>query len=153
MSAVGDIVEILDKQNADVSRTLAIADEYLTSLNASKAVVWQLITSLGLLETIVTDHAAEIGRTLRTVAEVLSRIAPLGRAWDATLQPMAQGLADAIPKLDEIGAELGALLDSIAALERQVQPLLTAPGGVTIDQSSATISVAALCVPVPGRTC
>ncbi|WP_405492766.1 MlaD family protein [Nocardia sp. NBC_00511] len=153
VTAAGDVVDILNAQNADISRTLAVADDYLTALNTSKSVVWRLLTSLNLLETIIADHNAEVGLTLRTLADVLSRIAPLGRAWDPTLQPMAQGLADAIPKLDDIGAKLSALLGSVKALGTALQPLTTEPGGMTIDQSSITISTAGLCVPVPGRDC
>ena len=78
------------------------------------------------------------------------------RRWDEsaddTLKQRAQPLADAVPKLQELGNRLGTLLDSLRALEQKLLPLLPSGGGVNIDQSAASLR-AAVCVPVPGGGC
>ena len=50
ITATDTIVSLLEKQNADLSQTLSLADEYLTALNGSKSAVKQLITSWNVLE-------------------------------------------------------------------------------------------------------
>ncbi|MFE3002290.1 MlaD family protein [Nocardia sp. NPDC059246] len=151
--AAGDLVGVLDKQNAAISRTLSLADEYLTALNQNSDVVARLLTTLGTLETIVQNNKVQVAQALRDLAAVLRDLTPLGRAWDQSLKQRAQPLADAIPKLSELGGRLGALVDSLRGFEQRLLPLLPATGGVSVDQSAATLAVAAVCVPVPGGGC
>jgi phospholipid/cholesterol/gamma-HCH transport system substrate-binding protein len=66
---------------------------------------------------------------------------------------MAQPLADALPKLDDLYAGLATLLDSVRGLGAQVRSLITPDGRVTIDQSAVEIVAPQLCIPVPGRDC
>ncbi|MFD3746351.1 MlaD family protein [Nocardia sp. NPDC058633] len=151
--AAGDVVAILDEQNADISRALSIADEYLTALNANADVLADLIITLGTLEQIIQTNKVQVAESLRDLAVILQDLTPLGRAWDATIKQRAQPLADAIPALEELGARLGTLLDSVRALGQRLLPLMPAGGGVSIDQSSATVQLPAVCVPLPGGGC
>lgn len=151
--AAGDVVEILDEQNADISRTLAIADEYLSALDTNAGVLARLLITLGTLEQIIQTNKVQVAQSLRDLAVVLHDVTPLGRAWDASLKQRVQPLADAIPPLEQLGARLGALLDAVRALQHRLAPLLPAGGGITIDQSAATLPVPALCIPLPGGAC
>ncbi|MFD4431428.1 MlaD family protein [Nocardia sp. NPDC058497] len=151
--AAGDVVTILDEQNADISRTLAIADEYLTALDTNADVLAKLLITLGTLEQIIQTNKVQVAQSLRDLAVVLQDVTPLGRAWDASLKQRAQPLADAIPALEQLGGRLGELLDSVRALQQRFLPLLPADGGVTVDQSGATIQVPAVCIPLPGGGC
>jgi phospholipid/cholesterol/gamma-HCH transport system substrate-binding protein len=153
VTAVGDMVDILDKQNADVSRTLDIADEYLTSINANKEVLGRLVSSFNTLEGLVETYMAAVGSAGRNLDGVVSAVAPLGQAWDSTIKPMAQPLADALPKLDDLYGGLATLLDSVRGLGAQVRSLITPDGHATIDQSATAIVAPQLCIPVPGRDC
>lgn len=153
VTAVGNVVDILNKQNADVSRTLAVADEYLTSINVNKEVLVRLVNAFNTLETIVDTYKVSVGESLRNLDGVVSALAPVGRAWDSTIKPMAQPLAESIPKLDELFTRLGTLLDSIRGLGQQLRSLITPQGGVAIDQSAALVEAPQLCIPVPGRIC
>ncbi|MFI6771556.1 MlaD family protein [Nocardia sp. NPDC050412] len=153
VQAAGDLVGMLDKQNADISRTLSIADEYLTALNENSDVLAKLLTTLGTLETIVQNNKVQVAQALNDLAAVLHDLTPLGRAWDESLKQRAQPLADAIPKLQELGGRLGALVDSLRGLEQRLLPLMSAGGGVTVDQAAVTIPLPAVCVPVPGGGC
>lgn len=151
--AAGDVVTILDEQNADISRTLAIADEYLTALDTNADVLAKLLITLGTLEQIIQTNKVQVAQSLRDLAVVLQDVTPLGRAWDASLKQRAQPLADAIPALEQLGGRLGELLDAVRALQQRLLPLLPADGGVTVDQSGATIPVPAVCIPLPGGGC
>ncbi|MGW6728565.1 MlaD family protein [Nocardia sp. NPDC055029] len=151
--AAGDVVTILDEQNADISRTVAIADEYLTALDTNADVLAELLITLGTLEQIIQNNKVQVAQSLRDLAVVLQDVTPLGRAWDASLKQRAQPLADAIPALEQLGGRLGELLDSVRALQERLLALLPADGGVTVDQSGATIQVPAVCIPLPGGGC
>ncbi|WP_280364476.1 MlaD family protein [Nocardia wallacei] len=154
LRAVGDLTGIMDRQNADISRTLALADEYLTALRENADVLVRLITALAGMEDVIRNNKTEISEALDDLGTVLHGLSPLGRAWDTKLKERAQPLADeAIPKLQELGARLGTLLDAVRDLEQRLLPLLPGGGGVTVDQSAATIALPAVCVPVPGGGC
>lgn len=151
--AAGDVVAILDEQNADISRALSIADEYLTALDANADVLADLVITLGTLEQIIQTNKVQVAESLYDLAVILQDLTPLGRAWDASIKERAQPLADAIPALEQLGARLGALLESVRAFEQRLLPLMPAGGGVSVDQSGATIQLPALCVPLPGGGC
>ncbi|WP_370585608.1 MlaD family protein [Nocardia sp. XZ_19_231] len=151
--AAGDVVAILDEQNADISRALSIADEYLTALDANADVMADLIITLGTLEQIIQTNKVQVAESLYDLAVILQDLTPLGRAWDASIKERAQPLADAIPALEQLGGRLGALLDAVRAFEQRLLPLMPAGGGVSVDQSGATIQLPAVCVPLPGGGC
>lgn len=151
--AAGDVVAILDEQNADISRALSIADEYLTALDANADVLADLIITLGTLEQIIQTNKVQVAESLYDLAVILQDLTPLGRAWDASIKERAQPLADVIPALEQLGGRLGALLDAVRAFEQRLLPLMPAGGGVSVDQSGATIQLPAVCVPLPGGGC
>ena len=151
--AAGDVVAILDEQNADISRALSIADEYLTALDANADVLADLVITLGTLEQIIQTNKVQVAESLYDLAVILQDLTPLGRAWDASIKERAQPLADAIPALEQLGGRLGALLDAVRAFEQRLLPLMPAGGGVSVDQSGATIQLPAVCVPLPGGGC
>lgn len=151
LRGAGDIVAIMEKQNADISQTLSLSDEYLTALNANSDVLAQLMTTFGTLENIVANNRDQLSWALHGLAQLLESLAPLGRAWEESLGEQAQPLADTIPKLQELGDRMGALLDSLRTFEQRLLPLMPPGGGVAVDQSGATAT--GFCVPLPGGRC
>ncbi|WP_227981506.1 MlaD family protein [Nocardia spumae] len=149
--AVGDIVAIMDKQNADISKTLSLTDEYLAALNKNSDVLVRLMRTFGTLENIVADNREQLSWALHGLAQLLVELSPLGRIWNDSLRDQAQPLADAVPKLRELDTRMGALLDSLHTFEQRVTPFVAPGGGLTIDQSGATVTD--ICVPVPGGGC
>lgn len=149
--AVGDIVSIMDEQNADISKTLALSDEYVTALNKNSDVLVHLMTTFGTLENIVADNRDTLSWALHGLAKLLQEFLPLGRAWDNPLRADAQPLADAVPKLQQLGDRMNTLLNSLHTFEQRVTPFVQPGGGLTIDQSGATITD--VCVPPPGGAC
>ncbi|MFB7718258.1 MULTISPECIES: MlaD family protein [unclassified Nocardia] len=152
IDAVGSIVDLLDKQNAEISRSLGVADEYVTAIAANRSAIGQLVARLRILETVIADNKAAVGESLRNVAVLVGQLAPAARLWESDLKPSAQALIDTIPALDQLGEKLGTLLDSVRGFGERLQGLLT-PQGLTVDQSASTITAPALCVPVPGKGC
>lgn len=153
VTAVESVVDVLNKQNADVSKTLSIADEYLSSLNGAKEVLGRLVNSINLLETIVHDNKARVVPVLDKLAATLQALAPLGRMWEGGLEPRARALTEAMSTLGALDAELGKLLDAVHGFSDQVGPLVANTGGLAVDQSGTTIVAPGVCVPVPGRNC
>ncbi|MEU1981085.1 MlaD family protein [Nocardia sp. NPDC019395] len=153
IEAADSLVDVMNRQNADISDTLAVADEYLTALNANSDVLVQLVTTLRGLENIIQNNKFQAQQTLDDLATVLGALGPLGRAWDDTLKQRAQPFAEAIPQLQQLGDMLGTLLDSLRSAEQRLLPFLPPGEGVVVDQSAATIQAASFCVPVPGGTC
>ena len=149
--AVADIVAIMDRQNADVSRTLALTDEYLTALNRNSDTLVTLMRTFGTLENVVADNREQLSWALHGLAQLVQKLVPLGRIWDDSLREEAQPLVDAIPKLRELGDRMGALLDSLHTFEQRLTPLVQPGSGVSVDQSAATVT--GICVPVPGGGC
>ncbi|MEV6066164.1 MlaD family protein [Nocardia sp. NPDC052001] len=149
LNAAGALVGILDKQNADISRTMSMTDEYLSALNANSDVLARLLNTFGTLEELIRHNKVVVSQALRDLAAVATDFTPLGRAWDAGLKDRARALTDANPIVAELGNRLGALLDSLRGLEQKLLPLLPAGGGVRVDQSAATVPVARVCVPLP----
>ncbi|MET8776890.1 MlaD family protein [Nocardia sp. NPDC004654] len=153
LRATEDLIDLMNKQNSDISRALSMADEYLTAINRSSDVLVRLVQQLRTLELIVYNHKTSIGQALEDVADVLHKVSPLGRAWDATLKDRAAPLAEAAPKLAELGAHLGALVDALRDMQNRLLPLLSPGEGVRIDQSAVTLLPERICVPIPGGQC
>ncbi|MFE6925809.1 MlaD family protein [Nocardia sp. NPDC057663] len=148
VGAAADLVGMMERQNSEVSRTLSLADEYLTAMRENSAVLAKLLTTLGTMVNIIQNHKVVVAQALNDLAVVLEDLAPLGRAWDNGVKERAQPLADAIPPLTELEARLGELLEALRTMRQQLLPLLPPGGGIILDQSAA-----AICVPVPGGTC
>ncbi|MGM7644837.1 MlaD family protein [Nocardia sp. JW2] len=153
LRAAGDLVAVLDTQNADISRALAFADEYLTALSGSSQVLAQLVRNLHTLETLVQTNKAIVSQALGDLSDVLRKASPLGRAWDRDLRARAQPLADAVAGLENLGAHLGSLFEALVALEQRLTPLLAGGDGMSIDHSAVTIVPDRICVPVQGGGC
>ncbi|MFE3543808.1 MlaD family protein [Nocardia sp. NPDC059177] len=153
IGAAGDLVTVMNEQNADISKALSIADEYLTAIDASSDVLAQLIRMLRTLETIVQTHKATVAHALNTLSDVLHRASPLGRAWDASLHDRVGPLTDAVAGLDGLATHLGELSGALRALEDKLLPLLSGGAGARIDQSGVTVVPERLCIPVPGGGC
>lgn len=152
LSAVSAIVDIMNRQNADISRALAMADEYSTALAGAKQVFVDLIEHFRVFETLIENHGLEVQQALSTLARVLSRVDPLSKAWNTSLNTKAQPLADLLGKLDQTGTKLQALIDSVHGLGERLEGLVS-PQGLALDQSATTLQGTTVCVPVPGRVC
>ncbi|MEV6071394.1 MlaD family protein [Nocardia sp. NPDC052001] len=152
VTATKTIADLLNRQNADISSALSVADQYVSALDDSKQVLISLIRNLGILVTLIEQNKFQVSRELDYLASTVSRLVPVGQQWKSTLEPMAQPVADAIPRLHEIGDKLGTLLDGLRAFGQRLQPLV-GDQGLTIDQSGTTVQATAPCIPVPGRSC
>lgn len=152
LTAATTLVDILNRQNSDISRTLAVADEYLGALRGNISVVGTFVRSLNLLETLVENNIWAVG-SLNNTAEVVDGVAGIGREWQSTLKPMARPLANSIPDADALMQKLGQLLTSVRGMLGALKPLVGPHGTVSVDQSGVTMPGPGLCIPVPGRVC
>lgn len=149
-TAMESLVGILNTQNSDISRALAVMDEYLSSIDENTALLGVFVRQTGLLLTQALDKEAEIAEALRVLGELLSRIAAVEPAWREQLQPLVDRLLEALPQLKDLGARMSQAVDSLTELRQRLQGVMT-PDGPAIDQSGTVLRD--LCVPVPGRGC
>ncbi|MEU6559340.1 MlaD family protein [Nocardia nova] len=150
-NALESVVDILNRQNADVSRSLQVADEYLTAINASKAVLGTFVRQLDLLQTVMINKKDEITVANDITADVLARIASIVPAWNSQLKPLVDKLFEAAPQIEDLGRKLDAVIKTVTGMQESMKRIVKPESGITIDQSSATLD--AVCVPVPGKAC
>ncbi|WP_040807915.1 MlaD family protein [Nocardia concava] len=151
--AVDSVVDILDRQNADVSRALAISQEYLSAISDDTALYGRLTHELNLTTDILVDKRAELRASLDLLERMLSRLAAIEPAYDSSLKPMFDKLAEAVPELDRLTGRLDQVVANVEHLGQQLTEIAGAPGGPALDRSATTVPAPALCIPVPGRTC
>ncbi|AHH19973.1 Mce family protein MceC [Nocardia nova SH22a] len=163
IDGIEQFVDVLDRQRSDVSKAIAITDEYMKSIDAARGHLHRLIDKVNLLETLLVDHRAELREAVRALDRVVNRIGGVAPSWNSTLNPLAQQLSAAAQQLMALGDKLGPLIDQVAELGRNLQPLVLPDGRVSVDQSNKSVDgtgvvdSAALaddvCVPVPGKAC
>lgn len=151
-NALSTMVSMLDTQNMDVTRALEVADEYVSMLGDSRKIVGAMLTKIGLMETQILDRKADVTEALRVATELLSRLAAIEPAWREQLEPLAQRIVAVAPQLDELGQRLGAVADQLAQAGDGLRALIT-PQGVAVDWSDQVVTLAPVCVPVPGKGC
>lgn len=151
--AVDSIVDLLDTQNSDVSRALAVSQEYLSRISENTALYGQLNRKLSMTTDVLVDKRAELRVSLNLLARLLSRLAAAEPAYNNTIKPMMDQLAQVIPELERLTGRLDQVIASVQSIGGQLRQIAGAPGGPTVDQSQAAVSAPALCVPVPGRAC
>ncbi|UGT38834.1 MlaD family protein [Nocardia yamanashiensis] len=151
--AMDSLVSILDRQNADVSRALAISQEYLTAISESTAVYGALNRELTLVEDILSGKRSELRVSLNLLHSVLSRVAAVEPAYAETLKPLLDKIAEAVPQLESLTGRLDQVVNSVQGIGEKLRQITGAPEGPTVDQSGVTVSAQRLCVPVPGQGC
>ena len=147
---VSTMVGLIDKQNADVSRALDVAEEYLRVLSDTKSVIGAMLTKIGLMETQILNRKADVREALRVANELLARIAAIEPAWSEQLEPLADRILAAVPQLDALGQRLGTVADLLVQAGDRFRSIVT-PNGVAVDHSGLTVRP--VCIPVPGRGC
>lgn len=141
VTAADTLVGILEQQKTDVSRTLAMAEEYLVALDTNRSAVRQIIDSWNIMEDMAEQSLDSVGRALNTVARMLERLGPLGTNWDSELRPRIEALGRTVPQLQDLQARLTTFVDSARSLGDQLRPL------------AGPESVVTICVPRPERPC
>lgn len=155
LDTVGGYIDAIDRQRGQVSNAIAVADEYVTMYDGAKSDLGRLMDNANLLETVLLDKRAEMREAVALLSSVVRRVAALAPSWDSTLKPKAQQLADALPRLEEMGGKLEPVIAAAQSLSQKLGQLVIPDGGVAIDQSGQTIQVpaSAVCIPLPGKAC
>ncbi|MFE3546861.1 MlaD family protein [Nocardia sp. NPDC059177] len=145
LDTVGTYVDMLARQRSQVSKSIAILDEYISMYDGAKSDLGRLMNNVNLLEDLLLSKKAELAEAVRLLTSVVNRLAALAPSWDSTLKPQAQALADALPRLRELGGQLEPLLGTVSGLQTKLTEL---GAGVVVDQSGTQV-----CVPLPGKDC
>ncbi|MGX1810620.1 MlaD family protein [Nocardia sp. NPDC055321] len=152
LDGITSFVDVLDRQNSQISQTLAIVDEYAGSLEQTKTQLGRFVVSVNRLESIVLDKQSEMRAAGTMTVSVVQRIAGLEGTYAEALEPLIPALSQLGPELAQLADRLDPMLASIRALVSGTANLLT-PQGLDIDHSAQSVPSSGLCVPVPGRGC
>ncbi|MFF2083965.1 MlaD family protein [Nocardia sp. NPDC058176] len=150
VDGIGQFVTALERQRADVAKAIAIADEQLGAVDLARGELGRLVEKISLLETVLADKQNEVRVAVEQLDRVVSRLAGVQPAWEESLRPLAQKLADAVPELIALGDRLQPVIDGVHGLSQQLTQLVPVSGEVVVDQSEQEVAV---CIPVPGRVC
>ncbi|WP_328391422.1 MlaD family protein [Nocardia sp. NBC_00416] len=159
LDTVGSYLDAVERQRTQVSNAIATADEYVTMYDGAKSDLGRLMDNVNLMETVLLDKRAELRQALALLTSVVQRVTALAPAWELTLQPKVQQLADALPRLRDYGTRLEPMIAAAQSLSTKLRELVGPDGGVRIDQSGTTVTApgldpgAAFCVPLPGKAC
>ncbi|WP_067848939.1 MlaD family protein [Nocardia lijiangensis] len=159
LDTVGGYIDAIDRQRAQVSHAIAVADEYVTMYDGAKTDLGRLMDNVNLLETVLIDKRAELRESVALIDSVVQRLAALAPVWESTLKPRAQQLADALPRLEEMGGKLEPMIASTQQLSERLRSLVIPEEGVVLDRSGQTVpapsglDLSSVCVPVPGKEC
>ncbi|MFC9897399.1 MlaD family protein [Nocardia sp. NPDC127579] len=154
LDTVGGYIDAIDRQRTQVSNAISVASEYVRLYDGAKSDLKRLMDNANQLETVLLAKRAEMREAVGLLNGVVQRLALLAPSWDETLKPKAQQLADALPRLDELGGRLDPMIASAHALTDKLRELVIPEGGLVIDQSGDTVPApAGLCVPLPGKEC
>ncbi|MFF2088360.1 MlaD family protein [Nocardia sp. NPDC058176] len=148
LDTVGKYVDMLDRQRSQVSKSIAILDEYITMYDGAKSDLGRLMDNVNLLEDLLLSKKAELAEAVRLLVSVVNRLAGLAPSWDSTLKPQVQALADALPRMSELGDQLEPVIGTVQDLQTRLAQLVTPEAGVVVDQSGSRV-----CVPLPGKAC
>lgn len=148
LDTVGKYVDMLDRQRSQVSKSIAILDEYITMYDGAKSDLGRLMDNVNLLEDLLLSKKAELAEAVRLLVSVVNRLAGLAPTWDSTLKPQVQALADALPRMSELGDQLEPVIGTVQDLQARLAQLVTPEAGVVVDQSGSRV-----CVPLPGKAC
>ncbi|MBW0270002.1 mammalian cell entry protein [Nocardia sp. MH4] len=148
LDTVGKYVDMLDRQRSQVSKSIAILDEYISMYDGAKSDLGRLMDNVNMLEDVLLSKKAELAEAVRLLVSVVNRLAGLAPSWDATLKPQAQALADALPRLRQLEGGFEPVLGTVHDLQTKLSQLVTPDAGVVVDQSGARV-----CVPLPGKAC
>lgn len=154
LDGIARFADAVDRQRADISKAIDVADEYLGAVNTAKGELGRLVQQIGLLENILSDKRSEVRTAVETLDRIVSRLAGLQPSWQSTLRPLAEHLVALEPELDKLGERLQPVIDGVHALTQQLTRLMPNGGEVVVTAPAGTgVSPDAVCVPVPGRSC
>ncbi|MEU5758421.1 MlaD family protein [Nocardia sp. NPDC047648] len=151
--AASSLVDIMITQRADISRVLAVADEYLAATQDDAPRLFHLIGSLRRMEDAVFAYRQEIVAGLSITERLLARLTALRPVWDESLAPLVDELTALLPQLRGLGDTFGTALADVTDTLTRLRQLVTPQGTVAVDHSARVATVDAVCVPLPGAGC
>ncbi|MFD6394255.1 MlaD family protein, partial [Nocardia sp. NPDC060259] len=81
LDTVGKYVDMLDRQRSQVSKSIAILDEYISMYDGAKSDLGRLMDNVNMLEDVLLSKKAELAEAVRLLVSVVNRLAGLAPSW------------------------------------------------------------------------
>ncbi|MFE2996955.1 MlaD family protein [Nocardia sp. NPDC059246] len=151
ISGMNSIATVLDQQREQVRAITDLAAEYLQTFNGSRDFVYELIRQIEIvLSTYNTWHAG-FNEAYHLLGDTLDRIQPLLKFYLNHKEEVLSAVTNIRSAIEGFQQNMGPAIDQLQGLRDRLVAWLGPDGLATV--SGGAISAAALCVPVPGRTC
>lgn len=157
-SSIADIAEgtdaitrVMDRQQKQVETIMALSSEYLTSFNANRDFIFDLIRQIDIV--VETYHVSSAGfnEAYALLGDVLMRVAPFEEYY-LDNEELVVGMADRVREsIDDLNEKLGPALDNLMSLRGRLADWLT-PAGIA-EIAGGTIALNDICLPVAGKEC
>jgi len=151
ISGMSAVARVMDHQRTQVRTVANLASEYLTTFNASRDMVFDLIREIDLVfETYNTTHVG-FNEAYRLLGHVLMTVAPYEEYYLDNREEVAAGIAQVRGMIEEFNATMGPSIDTLVATREQLANWLTPEGVAAI--GGGTLMASDICIPVMGRRC
>lgn len=151
ISGMTAVARVMDHQRAQVHTVANLASEYLTTFNASREMVFDLIREIDIVfATYNTTHAG-FNEAYRLLGHILMTVAPYEEYYLNHRDELEAGIAQVRGMIEAFNADFGPSIDALTATRNQLASWLTPTGIAEI--GGGTLMASDICVPVPGRQC
>lgn len=151
ISGMTAIARVMDRQRAQVTTITGLANEYLTSFNVNRELVFNLIREMDMVfSTYSTTHAG-FNESYLLLGDVLMSMSSVERYYLDHKEEVAAAITQVRSLIEEFNTSMGPAMDALVAARDQLAKWLTPEGLATI--SGGTLMASDICIPVPGRQC
>ncbi|MGX6511023.1 MlaD family protein [Rhodococcus sp. SJ-2] len=151
ISGMNAVARVMDHQRTQVQTVANLASEYLTTFNASREMVFDLIREIDIVfQTYETTHVG-FNEAYRLLGHVLMTVSPYAEYYLDNSDQVAAGIGQVRGMIEEFNANMGPSIDTLVATRAQLANWLTPEGVAAV--GGGTLMASDICIPVMGRTC
>ncbi len=151
VSGMSAVARVMDEQRRQVHTVATLASEYLTTFNASREMVFDVLREIDIVfETYENTHAG-FNEAYRLLGYVLMTVAPYSEYYLDNRDALESGITQVRSMIEEFNTTMGPSIEALAATRDQLAQWLTPEGIVAV--GGGTLMASDICIPVPGRQC
>ncbi|UYP18647.1 MlaD family protein [Rhodococcus sp. Z13] len=151
ISGMSAVARVMDEQRRQVHTVATLASEYLTTFNASREMVFDVIREIDIVFQTYENTHAGFNEAYRLLGYVLMTVAPYEDYYLRHRDELENGIMQIRSMIEEFNSTMGPSIEALSATRDQLAQWLTPEGMVAV--SGGTLMASDICIPVPGRQC